>query len=137
MPPPEISFFHVLGKFGSHKSCALKEGHLFPPVGTSSWLQMYSLLTALINGEKTWHFGVQACRRVSWALRNSFTCKIRQFFTRTCLASSKALPHEREESRRGKSQSLGCEGRFGGKGCVCPSAVPPVVPSDALITAFF
>lgn len=68
---------------------------------------MYSLLTVLINGEKTWHFGVQACRRVSWALRNSLTCKTRQFFIRTCLVSSKALPHEREESRRGKSQPFG------------------------------
>lgn len=67
----------------------------------------------------------------------SFTCKIRLFFMKKSLASSKALPHEVEESRRGKSQPLGCEGRFGGKGCACSSAVPPVVPSDVLIAAFF
>lgn len=112
-----------------------KESNLFPPLGTCSWLQMCPLLTALINQEKTQHFGHSVLQE--GFLGSQKVIHLQNKAVSQSLASSKALPHEGEGSRRGKSQPLGGDGRFGGKGCVCSSAAPPGVPSDALIAAFF
>jgi len=103
---------------------------------------MWSLLTALINGEKTQHFGVQACRWDSWALELIHLQKV-VVFPKDQFVFQQALPHEGEEFRQRRSQPLGWGGQAwflqpqtrGVSGC--PAAVPLVVYSDALLAAFF